>query len=151
MRISALRLGEIFRYSPYGTIFAIEGDRQLCAAMRRIGYSFAPSPFDFLAPLPSRDLPSLPPAIKNLTLDQALDRVARVFHGVVVLTQCRELNGGHLLWITFANIRARPGTARADPGPIRGRAPDIAADGLRGTGRTATYFDGAFPNHPGAL
>lgn len=116
MRISALRLGRADRYSPDSAILAIEYNRQLCTALQKIGYSFPVAYMDFLSSLPSRNLPSLPPVMEDVTLDQVLDRIARTFNGIVIYSQCDAPNGGHLLWITFVHIHTIPRATRKSHG-----------------------------------
>jgi hypothetical protein len=53
---------------------------------------------------PREGLPHLPETIQNMTVDQALDVIARTFKGIVIYGECARSNGERSFWIDFARI-----------------------------------------------
>ena len=51
-----------------------------------------------------RPLPHLPASIKNMTMDQALDLVAKTFGGIVIYETCEEPGGKRLVLLDFAQV-----------------------------------------------
>jgi hypothetical protein len=71
-------------------IMAIEENVDVQAAMRRLGYRM---PLEDLSILPSRPKPgrkSLPRTLSDLTMDEALDKVATTFRGIVFVAVCEQ-------------------------------------------------------------
>lgn len=92
------------QYNPYGpgsAIAAIEKANEFKVALARLKVAKA-SVFYIIPQQPVLNtLPHLPPSIKNTTVDQALDSIAKTFQGVVTYGECKNSNGGSLIDIEF--------------------------------------------------
>jgi hypothetical protein len=51
--------------------------------------------------LPEKNLPHLPPELRSLTIEDALDVVAKTFHGIVAYGVCTVKDGRHNIWFNF--------------------------------------------------
>jgi hypothetical protein len=88
--IQILNLVPIEQYNYDVAIDVIENNNQVREAMRKFGVSTPIIFIDELITLPAPGLPHLPPSMKNLTFDQALDEVASTFGGVVLYGACTQ-------------------------------------------------------------
>jgi hypothetical protein len=103
-RLPSLRLNQPARYNPDGPGGAIDTIEQAAAvktAMRKLGVSQGPVFYIGLREPAIRTRPHLPRSMKNVTVDQALDSVAKTFPGVVVYSECTQPGGGRLIDIKF--------------------------------------------------
>lgn len=103
-RLSVLSLSEQERYNPAGpegVISAIERTSDMQAAMSRLGVS--QSPVFYIGPaVPSAArFPHLPAELKNVTVEQVLDSIARTFGGTVIYGECAKPDGKGLFDIEF--------------------------------------------------
>lgn len=57
-------------------------------------------------PEKGRPLPHLPASIKNMTVDEALDLIAKTFRGIVIYETCSESRGKGLVFLDFVQIAA---------------------------------------------
>jgi hypothetical protein len=73
------------------------------AAQRRLPFRMARRPMQIIDIISSTVKPVtiLPAMLQNVTLDNALDTVARAFHGVVAYEACVEPGGDNLFAISF--------------------------------------------------
>jgi hypothetical protein len=71
-------------------IFAIEGSHEVVTAMNTHGIHRDSRPFSLFTAGPDENLPHLPEAISNVTMDQALDLVALTFGGIVEYGTCEK-------------------------------------------------------------
>ena len=111
-RISLLTLDRQAQYDPSFAIGAIETTKEVEAAKTSLGLSETPDVGGLVAPMED-GLPSLPSSMKNITVDQALDTIAKTWGGPVVFGVCssptdnigRKLfllrNGGAVLGTPF--------------------------------------------------
>jgi hypothetical protein len=87
-RVRRLNLRTLEQYNPFEVPAAIEETRDMRNAMRRLGTSpvlrFASYPLIE----PARGLPHLPPSMRDITVDQALDELAGRFGGIVAYGEC---------------------------------------------------------------
>jgi len=86
-RISLLTLDRQAQYDPSFAIGAIESTKEVEAAMTSLGLSEAPDVGGLVAPA-EKGLPCLPASMKNITVDQALDMIAKTWGGPVVFGVC---------------------------------------------------------------
>jgi hypothetical protein len=111
-RISLLTLDRQAQYDPSSAIMAIGSTKEVEAAKTSLGLSEAPL-CNGLVALAENGLPCLPASMKNITVDQALDMIAKTWGGPVVFGVCssptdstgRKLfllrNGGAVLGTPF--------------------------------------------------
>jgi len=111
-RISLIRLDREAQYDPSFAIASIMSTKEVEAAETLLGVSESPNIGGLVAPA-ENGLPSLPATMKNITVDEALDMIAKTWGGPVVFGACtaptdnigRKLywigNGGAVLGIPF--------------------------------------------------
>ena len=103
-KISALKLDKFGRYNPINAIRALIVTKQMEAAMGALKLN----PVDSLASTVTDaqpDLPHFPPLINNMTVEQILDRMAKLWDGPVMNGICgsvTEPNGERLFFIDSA-------------------------------------------------
>ena len=86
-RISLLTLDRQAQYDPSFAIGAIESTKEMEAAKTSLGLSESPDVGGLVA-LAENGLPCLPASMKNITVDQALDMIAKTWGGPVVFGVC---------------------------------------------------------------
>jgi hypothetical protein len=86
-RISLLALDRQAQYDPSSAIGAIESTKEVEAAKTSLGLSDAPVVGGLVAPA-ENGLPCLPASMKNITVDQALDMIAKTWGGPIVFGVC---------------------------------------------------------------
>lgn len=91
-KIGALKLKPLERYNELLAIKAIVGSREVEAKMRQLGMEAAPMFVIHSIVDPDPKLPHLPASMSNLTVDEALDRVAQTFGGLVIYEECTGQN-----------------------------------------------------------
>lgn len=99
-----LKLSQSARYNPGGpggAIDTIESAAVVKAAAHKLGIHQEPYFYIGLMEPPMKTLPHLPPQMRNVTVDQALDSIAKTFPGVVVYGECTRPDGGVLVDINF--------------------------------------------------
>jgi hypothetical protein len=89
-KISLLTFEPDAQYNYFLAFAAIENAEEVRAAMSKLGMSVAPRPIIMPTVQPAEELPHLPPSMVNLTMDQALDSVARTFGGIVLYEICER-------------------------------------------------------------
>lgn len=88
-KIHALDLDLFSQYDYTRAIWQIEGSAEAKAAAERLGVRRESSLLEMaLTDGPEEGRPHLPPSLKNVTLDQALDLVATTFKGIVIYSAC---------------------------------------------------------------
>lgn len=88
-KISLLNLDREAQYDPSSAIAAIESTKEVEAAKTSLGLSDAPYGGGLVA-LAENGLPCLPASMKNITVDQALDMIAKTWGGPVVFGVCSD-------------------------------------------------------------
>lgn len=103
-QIGLLTLKPRERYNPLQAIMAIGQTAEVQAKMRQLGVeepvTVVQEHLQDLAP----GLPHLSASVKNVTMDEALDRVAQTFGGLVIYGECTSANGTRLFSVTFVPI-----------------------------------------------
>ncbi len=89
-RITTLSLKPTEQYNSYQAISAIENAREVRTAMEELHLVVPVRPLDMPFVLPAEGLPHLPPELSNVTMDRALDMVARTWGGIVFYGACTE-------------------------------------------------------------
>lgn len=95
-RIHVLRLEDLQRYNSQDAIVAIISTREVQRKMRELRMEVSASVVHYPLSYPDPKLPHLPASITNLTMDEALDQVARTFGGVVIYEECAGQNASRL-------------------------------------------------------
>lgn len=96
------------QYNGELAIFAILNSKEVEAAMRRLGFALDEPVTVFgggiNVPEKGVPLPHLPTTIKDMTMDQALDVIAKTFGGIVIYETCEEPGGKRLVSLDFVQI-----------------------------------------------
>lgn len=103
-KIDMLTLKPIERYNFQRAIMAIQRAREIQAKMRKLGMEEPVTILHEHIIDPAPGLPHLPAFMKDMTMDEALDRVARTFGGLVIYGECTSANGTRLLSVNFVPI-----------------------------------------------
>jgi hypothetical protein len=88
VKISNLALSPEEQYNYWLAIFKIQDAQEVRFAMQELGIRVPVRVTNMLIVQPAVGLPHLPGEIKNVTMDQALDLVAKTFKGIVVYQFC---------------------------------------------------------------
>jgi hypothetical protein len=104
-KIHVLRLSPTQQYNTEEAIVAIERTKEVQAKMRELNLQEPPTVHfgRVLEPAPGR--PHLPATMKDVTVDEALDRLAQTFGGLVMYGECDSENGTHLISVDFKYIK----------------------------------------------
>jgi hypothetical protein len=91
-RIPQVRLDRLAQYDPELAIGAIENTKEIDAAKHSLRVTSVLNVGGLMAPA-EKSLPSLPSSMTNLTMDQALDMIAKTWGGPVVYGACSVPTG----------------------------------------------------------
>jgi hypothetical protein len=103
-KIHSLALDQDEQYNAVPTIYAILGCKEVQAAMHQLGFEQPPTVMHAGIAQPEEGqppLPRLPARITDLTVDQALDLIAKTFGGIVIYKECADANGKRLFSLDF--------------------------------------------------
>lgn len=103
-RIARLTFRPEARWNSYPAIWNIRDASEVQAAMHRLNLQLPGGLVDILLTEPSENLPHLPPSLENVTMDQALDTVARTFRDLVIYGVCTQPNGQSVLWLDYTPL-----------------------------------------------
>ena len=103
--ISVLKFTPSEQYNEDQAVLAIERTKEVQSKMRDLKLQYPPTVFFGRVLDPANELPHLPVSLKNVTMDEALDRVAQTFGGLVKYGECASEGGTHLIFIDFEYIR----------------------------------------------
>ncbi|HZW87311.1 MAG TPA: hypothetical protein VFF41_07635 [Gallionella sp.] len=88
-KISLLALQPRDQYNDFLALRAIENTKEVQAAMRKRGVrTVSPIVINMIMVEPAEGAPHLPSSMTNVTVDQALDLVAKTFRGIVLYGAC---------------------------------------------------------------
>lgn len=104
-KLRLLKLTAEEQYNPDDAIGAIYGSKEMIAAARKYGIFQPVMMVDHIIAEPDGIAPHLPPTMTNVTIDQALDLIAKTFKGVVFYGMCTST---HVYDIGFAPFPRRP-------------------------------------------
>lgn len=97
-KIPALTLSSASQYTPMSAVVAISNALQTYAVDHLERASII---IDIIVRAPEKGAPHLPPLMQNLTVDDALDSVARTFKGIVLYGACTQPDGKKLFDINY--------------------------------------------------
>jgi hypothetical protein len=103
-KLSSVKLTTAAQFNPGGPGGAIDlliASKSIQEAMRKHQFHQEPSFYIGLEQPPSRKGHRLPVTISDLSLDQALDTIAKTFPGVVMYGECDDTTKGHTIDIKF--------------------------------------------------
>jgi hypothetical protein len=89
-RISELRFEPMARYNPIVAISAIGHSREVESAMLKLGLSDPVLYSNVILVVPDERFPHLPSTVADVTMDGALDSVAKTFGGIVLYGVCNK-------------------------------------------------------------
>lgn len=89
-KIHFLSFGDGERYNDYMAIDAIENTSEVRTVMQKLGIREPPIPFIGAEAEPTVGAPHLPASMTDVTVDQALDEVARTFGNIVLYGACDQ-------------------------------------------------------------
>jgi hypothetical protein len=101
-RIANITFNSEEQYNSEWAIRAIKSTKEVAATIHNLGITGDSRPVTWLETAPDERLPHLPDSIKNVTMDEALDRVAQTFGGMVVYGTCVKQ---HYITIKFTGGR----------------------------------------------
>lgn len=104
-KIHVLALEPSERFNPREAISAIQRTKEVQAKMRELRLEEPPVILSGNMADPAPGLPHLPALIKDVTMDEALDRVAQTFGGLVTYGECSSAKGTRLVFVDFVYIR----------------------------------------------
>jgi len=93
------------RYNVQDAIWAIEQTKEVEGKVRELKLEYPPSFFSGRILEPAAGLPHLPMSLRNVTMDEALDRVAQTFGELIIYGECVNRSGTHLISFDRAYIR----------------------------------------------
>jgi hypothetical protein len=100
-RIQTLTLNPIEQYSAPSAVVTIENLPELHTAERRLDVYSNQGTIDIIVSGPIPGAPHLPTLMQNVTLDEALDSVAKTFKGIVTYGICKRPDGKSLFQFGF--------------------------------------------------
>jgi hypothetical protein len=103
-RIHVLRLGDRERYNYTKAIAAIIDTKEVQAKMREARMDAVPNVAIYPIVGPGPQLPHLPASMTDVTVDEALDRIARTFGGLVIYWECKGENSTRLFSLLMHEI-----------------------------------------------
>ena len=104
-KIRSLSLKPSEQYNPGLAIVAIEKSKDIQVAMKKLDLRLPDVVvLDMNVVEPARGLPHLPAALAEITLDQALDLVARTFGGIAYCGICADRHGARLVSMDFFGV-----------------------------------------------
>ena len=86
------------QYNPSSAIDAVMNTEEVLASLQKLRLHTAPRVSNVIVVAPRDGVPHLPVSMRFLTVDDALDEIARTFDGVVIYSACKK-SGWY--WIDF--------------------------------------------------
>ena len=116
-KIARLTLDPIARWNPAPAIQAIENTAEVKATMRRLNVEPPRlSVIDWILTGPGNNrFPHLPHILENVTMDQALDAVAKSFKQLVIYGECTQPNGRGTISVYFTPLTECDSHLRGNP------------------------------------
>ena len=107
-KLASLNFEPMDQYNPTEAIGVIEGTKEFQDAARSLGIKPV---WSYSAPLvqPRTELPHLPASLKDATVQEVLDLIAKTFNGIVIYGECSGGTGPRAAWIDFAPIETLNG------------------------------------------
>jgi hypothetical protein len=100
-RIPSLTLDAPAQYTPKDAVYIIAMTANTYAKEHRLDFGIAATVLDVIVRGPSNGAPHLPKLMQNVTVDEALDSLARTFNGIVLYGTCKMPDGKELFRANF--------------------------------------------------
>lgn len=100
-RLPSLTLDPIAQYNVVSAVDDIAFTADRYAKQHGLPFGLAPFVIDHLVSGPVEGAPHLPPLMQNITIDDALDAVARTFKGIAIYGVCAQPDGNSLFRLNF--------------------------------------------------
>ncbi len=100
-RIETLTLNPYDQYSAPSAVDTIENAPELHTAEHRLDVYLNQGTIDIIVSGPIPGAPHLPKLIQNVTVDEALDSVAKTFKGIVAYGVCTQPGGKGLFQLGY--------------------------------------------------
>ncbi|MGH6890442.1 MAG: hypothetical protein ACREHF_14825, partial [Rhizomicrobium sp.] len=118
-RISEIRFSRSSQYNPILAIAAITHNRDVQTAMRQLQIATPTFPINSIIAEPAPNAAHIPAEMRDISLDEALDKIAIDFHGVVFYGVCKRLHLFEIYFDAGENFAENAGTRNAFPKPWR--------------------------------
>ena len=93
-RIYSVKLDREEQYTPMWALLAITKSKEFDAALSKLRVGYPLTLLSGGVNEPDKGRPHLPGSLKDMTLEQALDLVAKTFHCIILYGACEEEGGG---------------------------------------------------------
>jgi hypothetical protein len=100
-RIPSLTLDAPAQYTPKDAVYIIAMTANTYAKQHGLDFGIAATVHDVIVRGPSNGAPHLPKLMQNVTVDEALDSLARTFNGIVLYGTCKMPDGKELFRANF--------------------------------------------------
>jgi hypothetical protein len=104
-KIHYLRFKPLERYNITEAEAAVEGAKEVRAAIKKLRFAEPVVVISELVQQPMEGVPHLPDHIENMTLEQALDLLATTFGEVILYEECIRPNGTRCYFINHAYVQ----------------------------------------------
>lgn len=105
-KINVVSFKPIERYNVREAIIPIIQTKEVQAKLRTLGVEQPLTALGGVMQEPIPHLPHLPASMKNVTMEEALDRVAQTFAGLIIYGQWTSADGTRLFSADFARVAA---------------------------------------------
>lgn len=95
-RIPSLTLSPPAQYTPRDAVYVIAMTANNYAKEHRLSFGLAETVLDVIERVPAKGAPHLPPVMSDVTVDEALDSVAKTFKGILLYGSCKKPDGKEL-------------------------------------------------------
>lgn len=93
------------RYNVWDAISSIERSKEVQSKRRELKLEYPPTVVSERVLEPAAGLPHLPTSLRNVTMDEALDRVAQTFGELITYGECASGNGTRLITVDSDYVR----------------------------------------------
>jgi len=104
-RIHLLKFTPEQQYTPELAVLAVEDPKEVDSAMHRLRLDIPVTVSSNGVTMPAKGLPHIPPSLKDVTIEEVFDLIAKTFGGVVFYGTCEDNNDTHLVTWRFAGAR----------------------------------------------
>jgi hypothetical protein len=120
-RIHSIKLDPGERYTPSLAVLKITASKEFESAMHELNLGRPQTLFSIGVNQPEKGVPHLPPAIRDMTLGEALDTVLKTFGGIILYPTCEEgeVDFEHVGTGDFDETMKRPAGRKKYGTPVR--------------------------------
>ena len=101
VKLTHVEFDSFEQYDPFMAILAVVNSPSMAMAMKHIQAKPLALPLDRISPPPAPGQPHIDGSLDNVTVDEAINRILRIFHGLVVYKECVKNDGSHWFSIYF--------------------------------------------------